>query len=560
MGLITAALESKNLPPLSSSVQTHDAALKASSELVRHTLDDGLIQRIVGAALPPDYSGNTLTELPGMIASAREKGFAAQSGDSTMVQLVLRYVEVAGITLFRDHRERAFMSVPQPGGAILNYQLGTKRAKAVLGRLFHEQRGRPLPSKQLKEALDALEAMAAFQGEKCDVFLRAARTPGAIYIDLGRDDGRVVEITAEGWHMADLCPVKFERRAGFGELPAPAEGGSVRALQELLQLDENTFILVIAFLLNCLRHGSAYMCLFVEGEQGSGKSFLCEILKRIIDPNAPLRFRLPGDERNLMVQANSYFLPVFDNVSGMKGDMSDALCTLSTGGGFATRQLYTNDEVAIIDVTRPFIINGIGDFAHRPDLMERGIPVKLAAMKPENRRTEDQLRAEFMAMLPGLLGALYDIVAAALRNGPSVALDRPIRMADCAKWLMAAEPATGFPSGIILPLIERAQTEMVIDQVVDLPLTMALRKLLLGGPAEGTVGEIFAQLIIDRPKGDYAFPATPAHLSKQLKRLKPALEKADICLEFGPHRREGKLIKIWRKDQAEGTFRNVAEF
>ena len=559
MGLLTAALESRNLPLLFNGEQTHDAALKASAELARRTEDDGFIQRIVSAALPSEYKGNTLVELPGMIASARAKGFDAQSSEPTIVQLMLRYVDEAGITLFRDYRDRAFMSVPQPGG-VVNYQLGTKRAKAVLNRLFHEQRDRPLPSKQRKEAMEALEAMAEFEGEKCDVFLRVAQTSGAIYSDLGRDDGAVVEITAEGWAMTSHCPVKFERRAGFGELPVPVKGGSIRPLQELLQLDENAFMLVIAFLLNCLRHGSAYMCLFVEGEQGSGKSFLCEILKRIIDPSKPMRFRLPGDERNLMVQANSYFLPVFDNVSGMKGDMSDALCTLSTGGGFATRQLYTNDEVAIIDVTRPFIINGIGDFAHRPDLMERGIPVKLTAMKPEHRRTEGQLCAEFTAMLPGLLGALYDIVAAALRNAPSITLDRPMRMADCATWLIAAEPATGFPAGTILPLIEHAQTEMVIDQIADLPLTTALRNLLIVGPVQGTVGEIFARLASDRPKGDYAFPATPAHLSKQLKRLKPALEKADICMEFGPHRREGRLIKLWRKDQVGGEFRDAVEF
>jgi hypothetical protein len=42
-----------------------------------------------------------------------------------------------------------------------------------------------------------------------------------------------------------------------------------------------------------------------------------------------------------------YALLVFDNVSGMKWDMSDALCALSTGSGFSTRKYYTDDEARV---------------------------------------------------------------------------------------------------------------------------------------------------------------------------------------------------------------------
>jgi hypothetical protein len=557
MDLIKTILESQHLPGLFAGKDTHDPALRLVGHLVRHTPDDDLITQIVAAALPPPYVGNTLAELPGMIASARAGGFDT-SREPTMAELVLRYVKNAGIVLFHDSRERGFMSVPQPSGAVLNLQLGTKSARAVLGRLFYKERDRPLPSRQLKEAMDALEAMAQFEGEKHEVDLRVARMDNAIYVDLGRDDGLVVEINAEGWRTTHDCPVKFERRPGFGELPIPVEGGSMRSLQELLQLDEANFILLTAFLLICLRTGSTYMCLFVEGEQGSGKSVLCEVIKRIIDPNVPLRLRLPGDDRNLMIVANAFYLPIFDNVSGFKGDLSDALCTLSTGGGFAARQLYSDDGVAIIDVTRPFVINGIGDFANRPDLMERAIPIKLPAMSDHSRKTEEELRAEFDALLPGLLGALYAISGEALRNERSVELGRTIRMADCAKWLLAAETATGFPANTMLPLLEDSQTEMVVDRISDLPLTMLLRQILAKGPVEDTVGELFIALTLGRPKGDRSMPPTPAHLSKELKRLKPALAKADILIEIGAHRREGRLVKLWRKDQAEDAFRKAA--
>jgi hypothetical protein len=401
-------------------------------------------------------------------------------------------------------------------------------------------------------------ATALFDGEKHDVSLRVGRTKDAVYVDLGRTDGLVVEIVAGEWRTVRDSPVKFERHAGFGELPVPVEGGSLRALQELLQLDETNFALLVAYLLICLRPGPTFMCLIVEGDHGSGKSILCEFIKRIIDPNVPLRLRLPKTEQDLMIQANAYYLLSFDNVSGIRGDISDTLCSLATGGGFAKRKLYFDDALSVISLTRAFVINGIGDFVHRPDLMDRAIPLKLPPIVKENRGSEEQLRADFDAILPGVLGALYSIVAEALKNEASVETTGILRMADCAKWLGAAEPATGFPAGTLLPLIEKAQTEMVVDKIADLPLVMLLRKHLAKGAIEDTIGSLYIALLPDKPKGDRTFPGSSSHLSKELKRLKPALAKAEIFLEIGPHRREGRLIQVWRKDQDGAPFRKLA--
>jgi hypothetical protein len=192
--------------------------------------------------------------------------------------------------------------------------------------------------------------------------------------------------------------------------------------------------------------------------------------------------------------------------------------------------------------------------------MERAIPIKLPTIAPEGRKTEEQLRTEFETLLPGLLGTLYDIVAAGLRNIESFAPTRMIRMADVAKWLQACELGTEFPEGTFLPLLEQAQTDMVVDKISDLPLVMLLRKHLEDGPIEDTIGEIYIVLLPDKPKGDRTFPGSSSHLSKELKRLKPALAKADIFLEIGPHRRDGRLIKLWRKDQEDEAPRRIRTF
>ena len=45
-----------------------------------------------------------------------------------------------------------------------------------------------------------------------------------------------------------------------------------------------------------------------------------------------------------MIITNHSLVVIFDNLSGIKGEMSDALAALSTKAGFRTRQLYTDEK------------------------------------------------------------------------------------------------------------------------------------------------------------------------------------------------------------------------
>ena len=45
-----------------------------------------------------------------------------------------------------------------------------------------------------------------------------------------------------------------------------------------------------------------------------------------------------------MIAANNGYLLAFDNLSGLPVWLSDALCRLASGGSFAVRQLYTDQE------------------------------------------------------------------------------------------------------------------------------------------------------------------------------------------------------------------------
>ena len=129
--------------------------------------------------------------------------------------------------------------------------------------------------------------------------------------------------------------------------------------------NQNDFVLVVAWLLAALRSSGPYPLLAISGEQGSAKTVLSKLLRALVDPNAAPVRALPREERELMIAANNGHLLAFDNLSGLPAWLSDALCRLASGGSFAVRQLYTDDEEVLFKAARPILLNGIEDVIGR---------------------------------------------------------------------------------------------------------------------------------------------------------------------------------------------------
>jgi hypothetical protein len=222
-------------------------------------------------------------------------------------------------------------------------------------------RGAP-NSDALQSALNIIEAKAHFDSPERIVYVRVGGLNGRIYLDLADESWRAVEIDATGWRVIDEPPVRFRRASGMQALPMPLPGGSVELLRSYLNVKTDAdFVLVVAWVLACLRDRGPYPVMVLSGEQGSAKSTFCAILRALLDANtAPLR-ALPREDRDLFIAASNGHLLCFDNVSGLSAWISDTLCRLATGGGFAIRQLYTDQDEILFDATRPMILNGIED-------------------------------------------------------------------------------------------------------------------------------------------------------------------------------------------------------
>jgi hypothetical protein len=144
--------------------------------------------------------------------------------------------------------------------------------------------------------------------------------------------------------------------------------------------------------------------LVIAGEQGSAKTVLSKMLRALVDPNvAPVR-ALPREERDLFIAANNGHVLAFDNLSALPPWLSDALCRLASGGSFAVRQLYTDQDEVLFDAVRPIVLNGIEDVVSRPDLADRALFLTLPYLSEARRRPEQMLWREFDRVRPHLLG------------------------------------------------------------------------------------------------------------------------------------------------------------
>lgn len=553
--LLRAVVGSPHSQVITSGAGTHDAGVAFAAQLVAHGCGDERIVALVTALLPAGYDGNSLSELSGWIESAHKKGYAdttkrnggGRSEIATATEMLVGRLAEWGVQFFHDERKRGFISVPTEAGGALTYAISSSSAAAVLQQAYYTLTGRALKEAARTEVTALLEARAKFDGPCETVFTRIGRLGLDVVIDLGGVDGRVVHITAAGYQVLNRSPVRFVRTAGMLELPEPVSGGSLRELQQLLALPDETYMLVLAFLINALRPGGPYLCILIEGEQGSGKSFLSSALRRLIDPNQAEKVRLPENERDLMVMADALFLLVFDNSSGMSANVSDALCSLATGGGYVSRKLYTDGELYTMNATRPFIINGISDVATKSDLIERVIPVELTRMDDDARRTEAEMNAEIEALRPRLLGALYMAIARAVKDERQTEVSGNIRMADAARWLAAAEPATGLPKGSIIDALMRCQTERIVERTNNDVVGAPLRGILQEKPFEGTIADLLVKIKPERPPR--YFPDTPLKLSKHLDRIKTGLKLVGIHLERGKRSKKGQMIRIWLDGQ-----------
>jgi RepB DNA-primase from phage plasmid len=463
-------------------------------------------------------------------------------GESHAPSVAAELVAIAkrqGAELFHDPAQRAFASIPVDGHREI-VGVTSSAFRRWLRRHFHHEQGRVANSQAIADAVDLLCAIAEFEGEEREVFARVASHDGAVVIDLADEEWRAVAVRPGAVELLDRSPVAFIRGPATVALPEPAFDGSIDELRDFLNLPaEPAWRLLVAFLVAALVGHGPFVILILQGEKGSGKSTSGRVIRAVVDPAHPALRGGARDERELMIAARTSWLVAFDNLSGLSQRLSDSLCRLSTGAGFGTRRLYTDDEEVVFHAMRPILLNGIADIATRPDLLSRSIVLELPMLDEETTAPEADFYDRLEEARPRIFGALLSLAAEVLAILPEVELDRSPRMADFARIGVAVEQARGWPDGSFLAAYRGQQADAYGAALDSDPLAPVLLKFMEQGAQQtgwtGTATELLGKLTNladDEVTYRRNWPASASSLGKRLKELLPALRPTGLVIEW----------------------------
>ncbi len=476
-------------------------------------------------------------------AADREVERAAQEtrpdSDNSRVQSKCLVELAQSAALWHTPDDDAYATV-EVEGHLEHWKLRSKGFRQWLAHRCFVTIGRAPSLQAIGDAITILEGEARFTGISDDVHLRLAEHEGSIHLDLVDAQRRAIEINPRGWQIIDRPQIKFRRTRAMQPLPLPVRGGQIDELRDFINCDDASWQMIVAWLLAALRPRGPYPILALFAEQGSGKSTTARLLRSLVDPNAASLRSEPQDQRDLVIAANNAWLIALDNLSHIPSWLSDALCRLSTGGGYGTRTLYENDEETVFNAQRPILLTAIDDVAGRGDLLDRSLIVRLPSISEDGRCPEDELLASFERARPRILGALLDAVVIGLQNLPNTRPERLPRMADFARWVTACEPALGWIPGSFISAYSQNRDDansLALDASPIVPYVMQLADNY--DRWEGTATELLVSLeqlagygsgpgLQRPPKG---WPANAKSLSGMLKRLAPNLRQVGNDLE-----------------------------
>lgn len=441
-------------------------------------------------------------------------------------------------------------AVPNHGPRVVTMLRGGRTSlRALLAREYFTRTGRAATQQALADALLVIEGIAQDAAES-ELYLRAARHEGALWLDLGDPSGRAARITPAGWTVEESAPVLFKRTALTGPLPEPVHGGSIASLWDWLNVAEADRPLVAAELVAALFSDQPHVILAIFGEQGTGKTTAVKVLVTLLDPSpVPIR-KPPRDADSWVTAAAGSWVVGLDNLSDVPPWLSDSLCRASTGDGDVRRKLYSDSDYAVFAFRRCIIFDAIDVGALAPDLADRTVAITLDLIPDEERRDEETFWSEWAAGHPQLLGAVLDLAAKVLRRLPETRLERKPRMADFARILAAVDAELGTNA---LGRYARQAANLAAEGLSGDPFACRIQEAVTA-TFEGTSAELLKHV---KPgdsewKAPKDWPADSRAVTGLLRRLAPAFRKTGWTLDDLGNDNHAKVLR-WKISPPEQT-------
>lgn len=465
----------------------------------------------------------------------------------THAEILIRIADVA--ELFHTSIEDGYATVPV-GKRNRNMKIRSKNFKSWLTKEFYNKTSKPPGSDALNQAIDVIESKALYEGQEKKLHLRVAKYNDKFYYDLADKDGNVIEITPQGYKIADNPPDIFRRTKNMAAQVIPNKNGNVLLINKHVRskTKDHEILFVVTVIASFVPEIS-HPVLVTAGEKGASKTTTMRMVRRIIDPAIRDLLVVPNSEYDLaLVLANNY-APSFDNIESISPKQSNMLCMASTGGGVSVRTLYTNDEETFLEFKHCVGLNGINVVATRPDLLDRAVINELERIPQNQRKEESAVWQAFDEDLPLIMGGIFEILSKALNIYPTVSLSFLPRMADYCRWGYAIAEAIGYGGKAFLDAynrnISRANDSAIKEDQVAAAVVAFMREHTHW---EGYVAKLLMQLerVADDEKINikaYRWPKAAHSLSSRLNEVKSNLEEIGISFEK-KHDKGGTVIRL----------------
>lgn len=466
-------------------------------------------------------------------------------GAATQADELIALAQDVGATLFHDGKDSSFAYVSVDGHMEV-LCCSNQEFRDWLHKIYWEATNRTLRSASLKESVDALKSLAKLKGKLNQVFRRVGIHDGKYYIDLGDPEWRVIELSPNGWQILDESPIKFQRSGLSMALPIPVKGsGDLNSLWDVINVRKEHRLFVLTWIIESLRSNTPFPVCELSGEQGSAKSFIQTVLRKLIDPNRVNLRGAPRTREDIDAQAKASHLLSYENLSKISAPIQDALCTASTGGGDAKRKLYSDNDEAVVELNNPVILNGIHPVITAGDLADRAIRLDLPVIPDAQRIPPEVINRKFEAAMPAIFTAILDAFVGALAVIESISLQEAPRMMDFALMGEALNLHLAFGKNFNDDY-RAMRASLLIEAAQGSPAMLAITELVAQGiPYQGTYKELLLRLEDYKPSvtgGEW--PKSPRGLAAQLTRHKPGLRAMGLKITSAGHSKSGNVIRI----------------
>ncbi|MBI5486506.1 MAG: hypothetical protein HY905_04160 [Deltaproteobacteria bacterium] len=466
--------------------------------------------------------------------------------DSDAATLLVNAILLAGGSTFYDLQERCLVAVPTPAG-IETLPLRSQRLRhhlVALGHDLYERAPRPSDVRRVLELLGAI----AVRSLTVELHNRFAFVNDAVWIDLADGSGRAISIDDSGWRLVEQPPVSFRHHGHQRPLPLPAADGSLSLLTDLLNLrSDDDRLLVVAWLTWATFAGVVHPILLLVGPPGSTKTTAAMLLRRAVDPSILDAIEAPRQRAELAQVLDQNAIVPLDNISRLDQRETDLLCKAVSGGVFPKRKLTTDDDSVFLRLKRAVIMTAIPIPTKAPDFLDRCLRIEVRP--PRSRRLEREIWATFERSAPAILGAVLDLVSAAMRELPHVAIPDEFRLVDFAQWGEAVAIAMGHEPGRFVDAYRRNMAAVADEAVLADPVANAIRKLADRGDWHGTCLQLLGVLAVHAdPHDRREWPPSETALGMRLSVLGPALARSGIEVHRfrGPPPLRPRIVRIRR--------------